>query len=79
MRYLLNSIKLPNLIQGIDAGRKTSMETENLAFDNCCKREIVEKFCEVFPDISITILAKAFIIKAITKVKVRESMTHTLR
>ena len=42
------------------------MEAENLTFNNCSEREIVEKFSKLFPDICISIFSKAFIIETIS-------------
>ena len=79
MRNFLNSIKLPDLIQSVNAWGETSVETEDLAFYNSGEGKIVEKLSKVFPDISVAILAKTFIIETITKVKVRTSLIHTLK
>ncbi len=42
------------------------METEDLAFHDCCKGEIIEKLSKLFPNIGISILSQAFIIKPIS-------------
>ena len=42
------------------------METENGALNNCSQRQVVEKLSELFPDIGITVLAKALIIKSVS-------------
>lgn len=79
MRHFLNSIKLPDLIQSVDAWGETSVETEDLTFYNCSEGKIVEKLSEVLPNIGIAILAKTFIIETISKIKVRTSSIHTLK
>lgn len=43
------------------------METENLVFNDSSKGKVVEKLCEYFPDIGITVLSEALVIKTVTK------------
>ena len=42
------------------------MKTENGALNDCSQRQVVEKLSELFPDIGITVLAKALIIKSVS-------------
>ncbi len=37
MWNFLNSVERPNIIEGVDAGRKTSVEAENLVVDQSSK------------------------------------------
>ena len=41
------------------------MEAENLFLNNCGQRKVVEEFCELLPDFSIAVLAKALVVEAI--------------
>jgi hypothetical protein len=41
------------------------MQTEHLIFNHCCQRQQVKQICEILPNIRISILSQAFIIKAI--------------
>ena len=43
------------------------METENLIFNDSSKGKVVEKLCEYFPDIGITVLSETLVIKTVTK------------
>ena len=36
-----------------------------LSFNNCGKREIIEEFCEVFPNVWISVLSAAFIVESV--------------
>jgi len=65
MWYFLYSIKLTDLIQCVNGRRETTMETEDLTFNNCSERQEVEEFCEYFPDIRVSVFAQAFIIKSV--------------
>ena len=41
------------------------MQTEELIFDDCSEREVVEKFSKAFPDIRISVFAAAFVVETI--------------
>ena len=60
-----DSIKLVNLIEGIDGWRKSTMEAENVSFDDSGERKVIEQGGEVLPHASVTIFSKAFIIESI--------------
>lgn len=45
------------------------METEDLVFDNGSKGQIVEKFCELFPHISVAVLSQALVVKTVPVIK----------
>ena len=65
MRDLLDPIQLPDLVQTVQTGRKTSMKTENLVFDHGGQREQVEEVREVLPNVGISVFPQAFIIESI--------------
>jgi len=41
------------------------MEAENCVVYNCSERQVIEKLCEVNPDIRISVLSEALIVEAI--------------
>jgi hypothetical protein len=41
------------------------MQTENLTLYEGGKRKIIEKVCKILPDVSISVLPQAFVIKTI--------------
>lgn len=65
VRHLLYPIERSDVIQRIDAWGETTVKTEDLVVDQSGKREVVEKICEVFPNVGIAILSKALIIEAV--------------
>ena len=67
MRNFLDSVELSDLVKSVDRRRETSMEGENLVFNDSSEGKVVEKLCESFPDIGVSVLSEAFIIKAISK------------
>lgn len=66
MRNFLNSIKLSDLIESVNAWGQTTMKTENLSFYDCSQRKVIEELCELFPNICISVFPQAFIIKTIS-------------
>ena len=65
MRHFLDSVELSDLVEGVDGRRETTMETEDLALDNCGQRQVIEKFGKSLPNIGISILSQALIVEAV--------------
>lgn len=65
MGNLLNSVKSPNVIEGIDTRREAPVEAEDLVVDEGGKGEVVEQVGEVLPDIGISVLAEALVVEAV--------------
>lgn len=42
MRHLLDSVKLSDLVEGVDGWRETTMETEDLALNNSGEGQVIE-------------------------------------
>ena len=41
------------------------MEAEDLVLDDRCQGQVIKEFCELFPDIRVSVLSQALIIKTI--------------
>lgn len=65
MRNFLDSVKLSDLVKSVNAGRKTTMEAEDLTFYYCCKGQVIEELCELFPNVGISIFSKTFIVESV--------------
>ena len=65
MGNFLDTVKLADLVEGVDRWRETSMQTENLSLDDCSQWQVIEQFSESLPNISISILAQALIVETI--------------
>ena len=52
-----DSIKLVNLIEGIDGWRKSTMKAENVSFNDSSKRKVIEKRGEVLPHAGISVFS----------------------
>jgi hypothetical protein len=51
MRHLLESFERADVIEGLDAGRESSVEAEKLIFDDGSERQVVEKLSKALPDV----------------------------
>ena len=51
MRHLLESFERADVIEGLDAGRESSVEAEELIFHDGSERQIVEKLSKALPDV----------------------------
>lgn len=65
MGNFLDSVERSNVIEGINAGRQSAVEAEDLIVDKGGKGEVVEEICKVFPDIGIAVLAQTLVVEAI--------------
>lgn len=65
MRYILHAIDAPQLIQGINLGRESTMQTEDLVLYLCGDGEALEEISEHLPNEIGSVLLEALIIEAI--------------
>ena len=65
MRNLAESINDFDLINGMDRGRKASVNAEYLVVDDNAQGKEVEHVGEVMPDVGIAVLSCAFGVKSI--------------
>jgi hypothetical protein len=63
--HFLNAVKRPNVIERVDAGRETTVQTEDLIVNQCSQRQVVEQICEVLPDIGVAVLAETLVVEAV--------------
>lgn len=62
---LLNAVERPNIVQSVDAGRQTAVQTEDLIIDQGSERQVVEQVCKVFPDIRVAVLAETLVVETV--------------
>lgn len=65
MRDFLEPLQGSDVVKSLDAGRKSTVKTEKLIFNNCSEGQEVEQFGETFPDIWVTVFPAAFVIESI--------------
>ena len=57
VRHFLLTVEATDFIQGVDGGRKTSMNTKDFVVNDSCEGEIVENLGAVSPYVYRTILS----------------------
>ncbi len=65
VRDLLHAGLVHNVVEGVDGGGETTVETENLLLNQGSQRKVVEQIGEVLPHVRIAILSQALIIETI--------------
>lgn len=65
VRDLLNPIQRADVVEGVNRRTQTAVQTEDLVLDKCGEGEVVEKVGEVFPHVSVAVLAQALIVEAV--------------
>lgn len=65
VRKLQSSFEKADLVEGLDVWRKTSVNAEDLSFNDSRNSEVIEDLNAVFPWVRVSVLADAFIIEAV--------------
>jgi hypothetical protein len=65
MRHFLDTVERPDVIERVDAGGETTVQTEDLVVDQSGKREVIEQVREVLPDIGIAVFSEALVVESV--------------
>lgn len=65
VRYFLDTVKCPDVVERVDARGETTVQAENLVVDQSGKRQVVEEVCEVLPHVGVAVLAKTLVVEAV--------------
>jgi hypothetical protein len=65
MGDFLSPLDEADLIEGLNVGRKTTVDAEDLSFDNGSNSEEIEHFGAVLPGVGVTILAHGLVVEAV--------------
>jgi len=65
VRCLLNAIKLANLVESVDAGREAAVEAEDLTLNDSGKGQVIKKFSELLPNVSVAVFTQALVVKTV--------------
>lgn len=65
MRNLHTPVDQANLVEGLDLGRETTMDAEDLALNDSTNAEVIENLSAVLPGVDVTILAHSLLIKTV--------------
>jgi len=63
--HFLDAVELSDLVQGVDRGGETTVETEDLLFDDSGQGQVVEELSENFPDVGVAVLAEALVVETV--------------
>ena len=61
----LDAVKGPDVIEGVNARRETTVKTEDLVVNQSGEGQVVEKVCEVLPDIGVAVLSETLVVEAV--------------
>jgi hypothetical protein len=61
----LYAVECSDVVESIDAWGETSVEAEDLVVDKGSEGEVIEKVCEVFPYVGVTVLSETLVVKSI--------------
>lgn len=65
MRDFLNSVERADIVKGIDAWGKATMQAKDLVVDQGSEGKVIEQVCEIFPYVGVAIFPQTLIVKAI--------------
>jgi hypothetical protein len=65
MGNLLNTVERSDVIEGIDGGTQTTVQTEDLVLNEGGEGKVVEEVGEVFPNIGVAVFSQAFVVESI--------------
>ena len=65
VRDLHSSVNQSNLINGLDFGRKSSMNAENFSLDNSSNAKVIEDFGAILPWVGISIFSNRLIVESV--------------
>lgn len=55
-----------DLINSLDIGGETTMDTEDRSINDSTQREIIEDFSEIVPGVDVTVLSQDFIVETVS-------------
>jgi hypothetical protein len=65
MGDLLDTIKRSDVVESVDRRTQSTVQTEDLVFNESSEGEVVEEVGEVFPHVCIAVFAKALVVEAV--------------
>lgn len=67
VRDLHASVDQPDLVDGLDLGRQSSVDTEHFALDNGSDSKVIKDFSAVFPGVGIAVLSDCLIVEPVDR------------
>lgn len=75
--HLLNSIERANVVERVDGGWQSTMQTKNFVFNHRRQWQIVEQIGEHLPHVGVAVLTKAFVVKTVPRNTVKTKQRNT--
>jgi hypothetical protein len=61
----LYAVESSDVVKSVDAWGEASVEAEDLVVDKGSEGEVIEKVCEIFPYVGVTVFSETLIVEAI--------------
>lgn len=65
MGHFLDPIQRADIVQRVDRGTQTAVETEYLVINQGGEGQVVEEICEVFPDIRVAVFPQTLVVESV--------------
>ena len=65
MRDLLSTFDKANLVKSLNIGRKSSVDAEDLSFNDGSSAEEIEDFCAVLPGVGVSVFTHALVVESV--------------
>jgi hypothetical protein len=61
----LDAVQGPDVVKGVNGRAQSTVQTEDLVFDESSEGEVVEEVGEIFPHVGIAVFAEALVVEAV--------------
>jgi hypothetical protein len=61
----LEPVERANVVERVDRRTETTMQTEDLIFDQGSKGQVIEQVGKIFPDVRVAVLSQTLVVEAI--------------
>lgn len=63
--HFLNTVKGSDVVESVDRRAQSTVQTEDLVFDESSKGEVIEEVGKVFPNVGVAIFPQALVVETI--------------
>ena len=65
MGYFLNTVKGSDVVESVDRRAQSTVQTEDLVFDESSKGEVIEEVGKVFPNVGVAVFPQALVVETV--------------
>jgi hypothetical protein len=65
MGHFLDAVQGPDVVKGVNGRAQSTVQTEDLVFDESSEGEVVEEVGKVFPHIGVAVFAETLVIETV--------------